>query len=218
MKRTRVYRKVNKATNFDFDKEYTKEELIELMTDSEKIFADAYVTSGYNASAAARHIVATNPTGNVVYYGLIGHKYRQKPIVQKYIEMVKYDFEYLVKINKARQLAEYSKIAYSNICELYKDWITLNQFDQIPDEIKSVIESIDTKVSYSLNDLKEPIETHYVKIKFYDKIKALERIDKLMGYNEPERVQVKQSTEMQIGAGSVNEIRKAFGLTTNDTE
>lgn len=218
MKRTRIYRKVNKAPHFDFNKEYTKEELIELMTDSEKVFADAYVTSGYNSAAAARHIITSNEKKNPVYYAVIGHQYRQKPIVQKYIEMVKYDFEYLVKINKARQLAEYSKIAYSNICELYKDWITLNQFDQIPDEIKAVIESIDTKVSYSLNDLKEPIETHYVKIKFYDKIKALACIDKLMGYNEPERVQVKQSTDMVIGTGSVNEIRKAFGLIPNEIE
>lgn len=217
MKRTRIYRKINKHPQFDFNKEYTKEELIELMTDSEKVFADAYVTSGYNATAAARHIASPNVTTKNGLY-MLGTSYRQKPIVQKYIEMVKYDFEYLVKINKARQLAEYSKIAYSNICELYKDWITLNQFDQIPDEIKAVIESIDTKVSYSLNDLKEPIETHYVKIKFYDKIKALASIDKLMGYNEPERVQVKQSTDMVIGTGSVNDIRKAFGLIPNETE
>ena len=42
----------------------------------------------------------------------------------------------------------------------------------------------------SLKDNPELIDVEFVKIELYDKIKAIECLNKMLGYNEPERVDV----------------------------
>ena len=100
----------------------------------------------------------------------------------------------------------------------FYSYVYVDPTKEIPDEIKAIVESIETKVSYSLNDLKEPIETHYVKLKLHSKLQALAKIDQLMGYNEPEKFDVKQNTNVVIGTGSVENIRKAFGLIATESQ
>jgi len=47
-------------------------------------------------------------------------------------------------------------------------------------------------------------ENEYVKIKLYDKSKAIESINKMLGYNEPERIALEGEglTPLQIGKAS----------------
>ena len=52
----------------------------------------------------------------------------------------------------------------------------------------------------------------YVKVRLYDKINALEKIDQLMGYKAVQKVKVETDTLALLGTGDVKAIRKAFKL------
>jgi len=83
------------------------------------------------------------------------------------------------------------KLAYSSIAHLHNTWIERKEFEQLTEDQKSCIAEIDTKIrteyEYSPEDPKnkKPIKVEYVKIKLYDKQKALDSISKMLGYDAP---------------------------------
>lgn len=169
------------------DKQYTKEELLKKLTEKEKNFCHEYVVD-WNGARAARNAGYSEKS----CYD-IGSENPRKPHIKQYIDFIKDDYEMLCGISKAKQINEYYKIAYSNIAHLHNTWIELKEFENLTDEQKECIESIESKTEekQSYNpDLKgkETIEVKFIKIKLYSKLTALERIDKLMGYNEAERI------------------------------
>jgi hypothetical protein len=106
---------------------------------------------------------------------------------------VRKDYEKLCEVSKARQIKEYQKIAYSSIAHLHNTWIELKDFENLTAEQKEAIESIETRTQVRMvgkGAKKSMVRVDYVKIKLYNKIAALERIDRLMGYNEPEKTEV----------------------------
>jgi phage terminase small subunit len=116
--------------------------------------------------------------------------------VKEYIEEIKNNLEEQAGISKLRVLMEFTKIAFSNLDEYNNTWVSRKEWDKIPDEAKAAIAEVQT--DYIKGDTWDKTQ---VKIKLYDKQKALENISKLMGYNNPEESNVKlvaQITGMQI--------------------
>ena len=115
--------------------------------------------------------------------------------IKQYIEFIKNDLEKEAGISKLKQLNELSKIAYSSIAHLHNTWVELEEFEALSDEQKAGIESIETKTEIKNIQGKDfdkelyEIEVKYVKIKLYPKIHALQEINKMMGYNAPERIE-----------------------------
>lgn len=96
-------------------------------------------------------------------------------------------------LTKDRILAELSNIAFSSIAHLHNTWIERKDFELLTEKQKSSIKSISTKVlkkNIGTNESPEIIDVEYVKIELYDKIKAIERICKMLGYDEPDRKSV----------------------------
>jgi phage terminase small subunit len=176
------------------EKKYTKAELLKKLTPKEKKFCHEYIID-WNAARSARVAGYSEKTAKE-----IGCMNLTKVNIQQYIDFIKHDYEAECGISKTRQIKEYSKIAYSSIAHLHNTWIELKDFENLTDEQKESIESIDTKTEQkSVYDTesqsKEMIDVKYVKIKLYSKIAALERIDKLMGYNEPDKIDLSNSGE-----------------------
>ena len=166
---------------------YTLEELKQKLTEKERKFCHEYVVD-WNGARAAR---TAGYSENTCY--AIASENLTKPHIKQYIEFIKEDYEFLCGISKTKQIQEYSKIAYSNIAHLHNTWIELKEFESLTDEQKEAIESIDTKIEtrYEFDpesESKKPIEVKYIKIKLYSKLVALERIDKLMGYNAADKI------------------------------
>ena len=120
----------------------------------------------------------------------IGSQNLSKLIIKEYIDLIKYDYETNCGITKTKQLNEFAKIAYSSIAHLHNTWIELKEFEALTDEQKEAIESIDTKTEIKKLGDNSTIEVQYIKIKLYSKLQALEHINKMLGYNEAEKLNV----------------------------
>lgn len=97
-------------------------------------------------------------------------------------------------ITKERILQELSSIAFSTIADMHNTWIERKDFDKLSKQEKSAIKSISTKTlkkNIGTNDDPEIIDVEYVKIELYDKIKAIERICKMLGFDEPTKIDLK---------------------------
>ena len=96
-------------------------------------------------------------------------------------------------ITKEKILSELSNIAFSSISEMHNTWIERKDFDKLSAEQKSTIKSISTKVlkkNIGTNDDPEIVDVEYVKIELHDKLKAIERICKMLGYDAPVKQEI----------------------------
>jgi len=162
------------------DKKYTLKELKEKLTEKERIFCHQYIID-WNGARAAREAGYSEDTAKQIAY-----------------ENIKDDIEKEAGISKLRQINELAKIAYSSIAHLHNTWIELKDFELLTDEQKEAIESIETKIeakqSYNFEtDKKEMIDVKYVKVKLYSKLNAIDQLNKMLGYNAPEKQEVNQT-------------------------
>ena len=168
------------------EKKYTLKELKDKLTDKERIFCHEVIID-WNKARAARKAGYSEEADRQIGYATFTKDY-----IQQYIEFIKDDVEKEAGITKLRQLNELAKIAYSSIAHLHNTWIELKEFEALTDEQKASIESIDTKTeakqSYNFDtEEKENVDVKYVKIKLYSKLGALDQINKMLGYNAPEK-------------------------------
>lgn len=111
--------------------------------------------------------------------------------IKEYIKYLQANLAEVSGISRLRVLKEYEKIAFTNISNLHNTWIERKEFETLSEPDKACIESIDTKVlqrNIGTKDEPDIIDIEYVKIKLFDKNKALENISKMLGYNEPEKL------------------------------
>ena len=114
--------------------------------------------------------------------------------ISEYIELIQKDLEKLSGISRLMVVNEFRKIGFSSIANLHNTWIERKDFEELTSEQRETIQEIETKVIKKRN-FKESTPSHsvyddveYVKIKLYDKNKALENINKMLGYNAPEKM------------------------------
>lgn len=98
-------------------------------------------------------------------------------------------------ITKEKVLNELSNIAFSSIADMHNAWIERKDFEKLTPNQKSVIKSISTKIlkkNIGTNENPEIVDVEYVKIELYDKLKAIERICKMLGFDAPAEVNIKK--------------------------
>ncbi len=115
--------------------------------------------------------------------------------INQLIEKLKLNIEDITGVSKIRNVLELSKIAYTDIALIHDTWIDLKDWELIKKDnpgITASIESIDTKTEHKTynkgGDDETDVDVKYVKIKFFSKIAAISEINKMMGYNEPEKI------------------------------
>ena len=178
---------MNKKDQNKEEKIYTRDELEKKLTNKERIFCHQVIID-WNGARAAR---VAGYSENSIYE--IAHSNMRKAHIQQYIDFIKIDLEKESGITKLRQLNELAKLAYSSIAHLHETWIELKEFENLTDEQKEAIESIETKTEtiqrYDWEeDKKVPIDVKYVKLKLHSKTQAIAEINKMMGYNEPDKI------------------------------
>lgn len=98
-------------------------------------------------------------------------------------------------LSRLRVLNEHMKMAFSSIAHLHNTWIERKEFEELTEDQKACIAEIDTKIrtEYEYNsesDEKEPVRVEYVRVKLYDKQKALDSISKMLGFDAPTKLSV----------------------------
>ncbi len=159
------------------------------LTDKQKVFCQEYIYD-WNATRAAIAAGYSEKTARQ-----IGQENLSKPDIQAYIEEVQKDIEKQCGISRQRVLDEYIKIAFNSIAHLHNTWIDRKEFESLTEDQKACISEIDTKIIRRTID-EELVAVEQIKIKLYDKNKALENISKMLGYDAP--IKILQSGRINI--------------------
>lgn len=115
--------------------------------------------------------------------------------IQTYIQSIKNDLEFLCGISRRMVMEEHKKLAFSSIAHLHNTWIERKEFEELTEDQKSCIAEITTQVKkYTPKDA-PAYEVEFVKLKLYDKQKALDSISKMLGYDAAIKIEQKTIVE-----------------------
>lgn len=161
------------------------------LTIKQENFCNYYVECGNASEAYRRAYNAVNMKDKTIWER--ASKLLNEYKVSTRVEELRRQANDMAKITKERILKELSNMAFSSISEMHNTWIERKEFDKLNDSQKASIKSISTKVlkkNIGTKDDPQIVDVEFVKIELYDKIKAIECINKMLGYNEPEKVDV----------------------------
>jgi phage terminase small subunit len=164
----------------------------EELTGKQKLFCEEYIFD-FNATRAAKAAGYSEETARS-----IGSENLSKPDIQAYIKVLQSDLERTSGISRLRVLREHEKLAFNSIAHLHDTWITRKAFESLTDEQKAGIAEIQTQTRTEMkydptSEEMEPVQVDFVKVKLYDKQKALDSISKMLGFDAPEKVEHKIS-------------------------
>lgn len=113
------------------------------------------------------------------------------PNIKKFIKSLQAKTDAKLDVSRERVLKELAKIAFFDIRKIYTDDDALKKVKDFDDESAAVVAGIET------DDIMEGFGADKVaigqtnKVKLHNKIAALERISKMMGYDAPEQHDIK---------------------------
>lgn len=151
------------------------------LNDMQVRFCEEYVLDWHVTNAAKRAGYSERSAHS------IGSDLLKKPEIREYIEFLKADTARLAGVSALRNVQELRKIAYSSIAHFHNKWIELSKFEELTEEQKAAIESIETKSEISQDGEKT---LQFVKIRLYSKIKAIDLMNKMLGFNAPKEIKM----------------------------
>lgn len=157
------------------------------LTEKEVMFCHEYCID-FNATQAAIRAGYSKKTAKE-----IGYQNLLRPNIQNKVKDVQAMLLNESKLSAIRVLKEHEKIAFSSITQFYKSWEELKDFDKIPEEQKSAIKSISTKIvkkNIGTKEKPEIVDIEFVKIELYDKQKSLDSISKLLGFEADQKLSI----------------------------
>lgn len=157
------------------------------LTEKQKIFCREYIYD-WNATRAAKVAGYSEHTA-----GAMGFENLQKPEIQAEVKRLQGETAQLAGISRLMLAEELKKMALSSIAHLHLTWITRKEFDQLTEDQKACIAEIQTQTRIEMkynptSEEEEPVQVDFVKIKLYDKLRAIDSLKKMFGYDEPDEV------------------------------
>lgn len=151
------------------------------LTEKEKQFCEQYVID-WNGTRAAKHAGYSEKTAYV-----IACENLRKPHIQAYIAELKGKTAELAGVSALRNAQELAKIAYSSAAAMREDWENVKDWDDLTEDEKAIIsEVVTSETRFTTKDGRESI-TRELKYKTYDKQRAIEMLNKMFGWNSPEK-------------------------------
>lgn len=163
-----------------------KKDKAEELTGKQKKFCEEYIFD-YNGTRAAKAAGYSEGTSSEMAYENLN-----KPQIQAYIKELQGDLEKTSGISRLKVLREHEKLAFCSIAHLHNTWITRKEFEELSEDQKSSIAQIETQTRIEMrydpaSGDETPIQVDFVKVKLYDKQKALDSISKMLGFEAPEK-------------------------------
>ena len=155
------------------------------LTPKEERFCYEYLACGMNATKAAIKAGYSKKTATE-----IGRQNLLKLVIQERIQYMKDNLAETAGITATMIAAEYAKIAFNSIAHLHNTWIELKEFNQLTDDQKACIQEISTKVMKVKTYDGVTNDVEYVRIKLYDKQRALDSLTNLLGFNAPVKKEI----------------------------
>lgn len=162
------------------------------LTEQKQRFADRYFET-LKGSESAIYAGYSEATSRQIAYNLL-----QEPEVEEYLSKLRSELSEKTGINRERILAEYSKIAFSDIRELYAGDNNLLDVRQMDDNIAGAVMSVEVDELFT-----QGVQIGYTKkVKLYNKLQALQDLGKHLGIFEKDNDQSKPKTTNIINLGS----------------
>jgi len=165
--------------------ELTREQLERQLSDKQRHFAYEYVKD-WDATRAAIASGYSAKTARATSARL-----KVNPKIKAYIDLIKGEIAERIGLSKERVIEELSRIAFARAADLYEDWKTLADFQQVKEA------NPETLVAVKSIEFKPGKYGDTIKVTMHDKLAANQAILKAMGWNEPERVEVDTSAATQ---------------------
>lgn len=162
------------------------------MTEQKKRFADKYFET-LNGSQSAIYAGYSESTSRQIAYNLL-----QEPEVEEYLSKLREEYQRKTGVTKEAWLNELKAIGFSDIRKLLTADGGLRNVNDIDDETAKAIAGIE---SFDVEVEGMKMGTNR-KIKMYDKLNALEKIGRHLGYFEKDNEQLKSQTQNIINLGS----------------
>lgn len=151
------------------------------ITNKEKRFAEEYIKD-YNGTRAGREAgYGVKSTDDVLR--VVIHEVKNKPAVKQYIAELQSELEEMSGISRYRVLQEYAKIAFASFGDFFRGWMDMKSFDELTEFQRAAISEVQEVTRYIDG---EPVVG--VRIKLHDKIRALDSISRMLGYDSPTKV------------------------------
>lgn len=165
------------------------------LTDKQRTFCIRYCLH-FNATRAAIEAGYSEKTAHDS-----GMENLKKPVLKSFIDAVRANTAQAAEISKLRIIEELKKVAFANIADIKSDWGVNKPWAELTEDEKAALAEIDyTKDFLSGGSGEEAITRERMRVKQHDKLKAMEMLSKLLGYNEPEKI-------THTGAANVTVIR-----------
>jgi len=155
------------------------------LTESQKVFCNEWIFD-FNGSRA--YLVAY-PASSVEAARSSASDLLSKPNVRSYVKFLQDNLSETAGISRLMVLKEHQKMAFSSIAHLHNTWITRKEFEDLTDDQKAAIESIETSIKRIVNDF-EAFDVEYIKIKLYSKQKSLDSINRMLGFEAPKKLEL----------------------------
>lgn len=151
------------------------------LTEKQKRFCQEYVIDLNKKQAAIRAGYSENTAYN------IGWENVNKPEVAAYIKHLRTNLEEATGVTQNRIIRELQRIAFSDMGRFKTNWMTMKEFEELTEDDRAAISSID----YTERPTEFGTET-IIKFKLHDKLKAQEMLNRMLGYNAAEKIEVKE--------------------------
>lgn len=185
------------------------------LTVKQEKFCNVYIETG-NASEAYR---AAYNTGAMKVESIHRKAFEvlENVNVSARIRELQEDIRVKSDITKEKVLNEYAKIAFSSIAHLQDTWVDLKTFSELTDEQKACIKNISTKVKKVPINEETFAEVEFVKIELYDKLKALDSISQMLGYNAPIKTENSVVGNMLVNGITVQVVDSRTSLSNSES-
>lgn len=161
-----------------------------MLTEKQKRFCENYVVD-FNATQAAIRVGYSKKTANEQAARLLA-----KVSVKNYVSELKGQLSETVQVTKEQLVSELKKVAFFDIRNIYNIDGALKNVKDFGDDEAAAIAGVDTY------DTVEPgsgmILGKTQKVKLQNKIQAIERICKMLGYDAPVKQELKHHVEQPL--------------------
>lgn len=154
------------------------------LTDKQEAFCNEYLVD-LNATQAAKRAKYSEDSA-----GSIGHELLKKPEIQHRIEQLREETGKGFNITRERVAQEYARIAYSDIGSLVNAEGGIKNIAGLPADVTAAISSVEVFEEFETLGFEKEKVGETKKLKLWDKVKALDSLCKLMGYNAPTRTEL----------------------------
>lgn len=152
------------------------------LTEKQKAFCREYILDWNGTQAAIRAGYSEKTANEQASQNLA------KLNVKTYIKELQKNIQEVAGISQLMILQEHMKLAFSSIAHLHNTWIERKEFENLSDDQKACISEITTQIKRYNPPEGDSYDVEFVKLKLYDKQKALDSISKMLGYDAPQKI------------------------------